>query len=236
MSVAKNIAWGRLAALALVIAGLWVMDLNVALWVSTIFALIIAVDAWRDRAQTRIAWRNCRASFRWRQLIYVPLAVSVPTLAIITVLYSLGGAMEWSWFAMLPGSDGQASNAGISGTTMFPAPLGAAFLLVLVWFMPNLVHWEEAMFREGRTKVREWIPASIAFGFVHMLVGVPLAAAIGLIWPGIIFALVYKRSGEVIDLPDGRKERFHNEWDPTVWHLLHNLTMLALIAAVIIAS
>jgi len=73
-----------------------------------------------------------------------------------------------------------------------------AFFGLLVIMFPNAAWIEEEMFRKGRHTFGRITKASIAFGLVHLLVGVPLAAAIALIIPGFFYGFVYASAFEKI--------------------------------------
>jgi hypothetical protein len=56
---------------------------------------------------------------------------------------------------------------------------------MLLFSLPTIAQWEEKMFREGTMSWQQAIFISLLFGFVHMLVGVPLCAAIVLSFNGL---------------------------------------------------
>jgi hypothetical protein len=231
VALASCIRWGRLGVIGAVIGVIWALDLNVMLTVAAIFAGVIVIDSIRERGETVTAWQNCGRALRWHDFIAVPLLVTIPTMALATVLIHLGGPMGWGWSALLQGSGGQSTNVNVAGVVQFPIVLGIGFALVLAWYMPRLVHVEEQIFRDGRTRIRQWAPASILFGLAHMLVGIPLGAALALVWPALMFTFVYKRAYRAIVNQGPQHDPI---WRATVWHLMHNLMIVILLACIIL--
>ena len=68
---------------------------------------------------------------------------------------------------------------------------GIIMSLVLLTGLPRWAMMEEELFRVGTLTWQDAIVRSLAFGFVHMLVGVPFVAALGLSGVGLFFTLLY---------------------------------------------
>lgn len=81
---------------------------------------------------------------------------------------------------------------GTKSTNFFIRLMVPLYFIVFILVMPFLVRSEEDLFRKG---ISDWwaiVKRSIAFGMVHCLVGVPIAAGIALIIPGFFFACKYR--------------------------------------------
>lgn len=72
---------------------------------------------------------------------------------------------------------------------------GILICLVLLTGLPRWAMLEEEIFRVGTITWQDAILRSLAFGFVHMLVGVPFVAALGLSGVGTFFTLLYFQGG-----------------------------------------
>jgi hypothetical protein len=63
--------------------------------------------------------------------------------------------------------------------------------ILLVFFIPYGAYIEEEIFRKGKISIKSRIFSSISFGFLHMLVGVPVFTSIVLSIVGWFFSLRY---------------------------------------------
>lgn len=82
--------------------------------------------------------------------------------------------------------------AGSKSSYLLVRLLVPVFFAVLMLALPFLAETEEQAFRRGHLLWRSIAEKSVVFGLVHMIVGVPLAAAIGLIGMGFFYAHVYR--------------------------------------------
>lgn len=73
-------------------------------------------------------------------------------------------------------------------------PMTIVFLTALFVAVPFMAHVEEQLFREGVTEWRRIVPRSIAFGLVHCIVGIPLAAGLALSISGLYYGWRYKQA------------------------------------------
>lgn len=73
--------------------------------------------------------------------------------------------------------------------------LGPIYLFLLAFVLPVICYWEETIFRQGTHDWKDAIVRSLLFGFVHMLVGVPLGAAIALSVAGLWLSICYLQGG-----------------------------------------
>lgn len=66
------------------------------------------------------------------------------------------------------------------------------FFVLLIPTLPFLAKMEEDAFRRGNISLKSIAERSVVFGLIHMTMGVPLAAAIGLIGMGFFYAHIYR--------------------------------------------
>lgn len=128
----------------------------------------------------------------------VPLTVASLTavVAVYSVLLAYGPTwLGWGWWSALGGQGnvnlGQTGNEGLFwSVTGWLIPVGLALVV------PLLARQEELMFRYG-TETSTGLQAltrSLAFGLIHLIAGIPIAAALALTVPGLVFAGVYRRA------------------------------------------
>lgn len=109
------------------------------------------------------------------------------------------------------------------------APLfSSLFLIFLFILLPLLARSEEEVFRRSHLATFAIIKSSIWFGLVHALVGIPLAFAIALIFPGLVFALTYRRSyNQLVKNGEPPSLALEEALDsPTSLHTLYNSLLI----------
>lgn len=79
-------------------------------------------------------------------------------------------------------------------TKTFPLFYSLFYLAILLFLIPDFVHFEEQIFRKGKTSFKSRIISSIKFGLIHCIVGVSVGTGIALILPGLYFSKVYKKA------------------------------------------
>lgn len=73
--------------------------------------------------------------------------------------------------------------------------IGIVMCLLLLTVIPWAAEMEEEWFRQGTTDWMDAIVRSLAFGFVHMVVGVPVFGAIVISGAGLFFSYMYFLGG-----------------------------------------
>lgn len=101
--------------------------------------------------------------------------------------------LTWLKFIEMPGEHNTGTNM-VAGGIKIPY-FGLIFGLLLLINLPRLARREEEWFRRGTRDWKEAIPRSIKFGLLHLVVGVPIAAAIGLMGTGMFYTYRYFRGG-----------------------------------------
>ncbi len=175
--------------------------LAIAGWILVTLARVARL-AWRERALAVTVWRSIGARH---------VLGAIGLLAVV-------GAVATSLLALVPGMDlGLGRLVGLTTNAVFapveeglsragpppasgpdwPMILGvSAFLLPLLFLLPWLAFVEEEVFRaglEGAGALRVAV-ASLVFGLVHLVMLVPLAAALAVGVAGAFYARVYRRA------------------------------------------
>ena len=95
--------------------------------------------------------------------------------------------LHWSWLDLIS-KPAINVNTGIIQNNNYKYLIVIAFLL----FIPFLAKIEEEIFRKNIFNTKKRIIASIAFGVVHIIVGIPLYASIVISIFGYILSVIYK--------------------------------------------
>jgi hypothetical protein len=197
--------------------------------------------------------RPVLASVRWWMWLVAPLVLAVVGLssALLLALPGLG----WGWGRLV----GMSSNAVVApvlvatgepagGVVHWIAVGGAViFLLALAYAMPVFTLSEERIFRRGleRGGLGRWLRATLVFGLVHLVVGIPIAVALALSWGGLAFALAYRHAWRkaAVQAPVGRGP--FDELAETnggacaasaALHLVYNIEILVILALVVVTA
>ncbi|MFA5830631.1 MAG: hypothetical protein WC878_02255 [Candidatus Paceibacterota bacterium] len=101
--------------------------------------------------------------------------------------------------------------------------LPPVFLFVFLLVIPFLANGEEKIFRKGYHTRGKMIRQSIRFGLVHLVAGIPIAAGIALIVPGLFFAYKYHDTYTKLMQTTEKKEASHEAvLVSTTYHTLMN--------------
>jgi hypothetical protein len=141
--------------------------------------------------------------------------------------------LKFSWLNLI----------GSEGTNLITAPIGSAnegssiftliyisiFYIVFIFCLPYLAKSEEEMFRSMNFGTKTRIKESIKFGFIHMIVGVPIYVAILLCFIGFIFSIRYCLSFKknlMLGVTEADRIAI---LDSTSFHAKYNLIILTLV-------
>lgn len=237
--------------------------------------------AWRHRQLALLVWRSIRPEHVAGSLLLLTVvlltAISLMMLVPATGwgLGQLIGLDGNAVFAPLqtaaehvPDSTGSIGPRGASGSPeaaaaaaggMQPAEwavLGivVAFLGTLLMLFPWLAYVEERVFREGleHASLPRQLGRALRFGLVHLIMLIPLAAAIGIAVAGFFYGRVYRasyraaaglppsplrrfRPDDVIESPT-RRARTEAVLAATVWHTTFNSLIVVLLLIGLVAS
>ena len=149
-------------------------------------------DFRKDSSLLKMAYFTRPMDYLWSFLMVIGVMTTVVTLASV----GLPKFMTWSWISMLSG-DG----TDVQGGNIMAAPFksGSVIIIGIFWLLltlalPYLAKGEEEGFRSLVFGTKKRIIASIKFGLVHMIVGVPLFVALILAVAGYIFSIFYVKA------------------------------------------
>lgn len=206
--------------------------------------------AWRERALALRVWRGVRARHLvgTAALLTVVLGVAVALLAVVPVTrLGLGDLVGFTGNALF--APVEVVDIGSGGGGLGRAPAAAqdplrralglagigAFLGLLVLLFPWLAHAEERTFREGLEDAsagRE-VWTALRFGLVHLVVLVPLAAALAVGIAGYAYGRVYRsafrRATARADPPSVAAARAEAVLAATTWHATFNTLVVGVV-------
>lgn len=83
---------------------------------------------------------------------------------------------------------------GSHSSSIFVRALVPVFFSALIFVLPFFAKAEETIFRKGQNDWKSIVENSFAFGLIHCFFGIPLAAGIALILPGLYLGFKYKEA------------------------------------------
>jgi len=134
----------------------------------------------------------------------------------VTGLLQLHPLFGW-WIGRLFGSSKPGFNVNL--LPMFTRVLGPIYVVLLAFIVPQIAFVEEAIFRRGTNDWQDATVRSLLFGAIHMLVGVPVGAAIALAGVGMWLSYCYFQGG--VDVS-------------TVHHTTYDLIALSLVLVMVL--
>lgn len=116
----------------------------------------------------------------------------------------------------------------------FPSVFFFAFLLSL----PFMARLEENIFRRGIHTWGKIIWRSVVFGFMHLIIGIPVGVGIVLIIPGFFFACVYRKTYLKLVSQNIAQKNARNEavLESTSYHTMMNTLFIGYILIVCIIN
>ena len=156
----------------------------------------VALPLVSERRNYQFVWSVWR---RFRITMFLEcLGVVILTIVAVVMLAQVPG-LKYGWLSLFFG--GESGNMlvkpiidGSKSTSISIRLMVPVFFIALAFVLPFLAQSEEKSFRKGYDDWGSITKQSIKFGLVHCFVGVPVAAGIALIVPGLFYGLKYKRA------------------------------------------
>lgn len=160
-----------------------------------------AVGAWRHRDLAIAVWRGVTWRHAVGALALLALVGTVGTLLLAaaplqTGLGELVGSVGNAVFTPLEEAASRAGPAPPAGPDWLVIGLATVFLAFLTALLPWLAFVEEEIFRAGleEATVGGELRSALAFGLVHMVMLVPLGAALAIAIAGFAYGRIYRRA------------------------------------------
>jgi len=156
----------------------------------------VAMLLYENRHRLVQIWRVYGAG--WRGYLR-GLGIAFLTINLAIAAYAVSPEfLQWSWMALLP----QSGNSAVMSPMRQGANAGGliGLVIVLVFYaailvaMPFITRKEEEIFRRGHHELRTMSLQSVKFGFMHLIVGVPLILCFVLSLTGFLLALRYRQA------------------------------------------
>lgn len=171
-----------------------------------VLSLLDEGKALRKSAKQRVLWRTVWSGMGLRHLWPAPLVLAVSGAVAYVLSSYVGGLMNWGWWSAMGGQGNVilGNNEQLFGVTGSQW-VGRTMLLVVAVLMPNLVTWEERLFRRGIERRTPFGRAAwaLAFGLFHLVAGLPLYAALALAVLGAYCSHSYMRTFRALALVKG---------------------------------
>lgn len=214
---------------------------------AAIIVLLIraARAAWIERRIALTVWRRIRPRHVLGSLVLLAavLGVALGLMELLPITsVGLGSFIGLTGNAIFaPVEEAAARGGAVTGpqaeTAMHLANAGImTFLVLMLAMFPWLAYVEERVFREGLERagpVRRYV-AALRFGLAHLVMLVPVAAALAIsvagLWYGRVYLAGYRRAAGDELLPAAHA-RTAGVMDSTVWHTAFNTTLMVLVIA-----
>lgn len=207
-------------------------SLTIARILTLLLVVMVLMNA-KDTYNRRKRWLRIVSGLRFKHFaIALPLLVAV----LLTAGYLKSVSPEWAthgWMYYVGGT-----GSFLAGGTFMDTPDDTGLMhyllypfFILMWFtLPLLAEFEERVFR-GKAATWSWpmnIWMTVAFGLVHLTMGIPLYAGVALILGGFGFLLVNRHTALRVNQKAGTMEstRVHLAYNTILFALL--LTALAI--------
>lgn len=168
-------------------------------------------------------FRDTWASFRPRHFL-TGLGSITSVLVTAVALYWWVPPLRFGWLVWLAGRASSTDTGEVVETSpVFWVVIGV-FLCVFFVFVPTFARNEELAFRLDHV----WSPmltrlwSSLKFGLIHLLMGIPIAAALALSVAGHIFLLVARRAAKASRLQDPLESALVGVDESAKVHAAHN--------------
>jgi hypothetical protein len=153
------------------------------------------------------------------------------TLTAVGMLLAGDTFLRWGWWTAL-GGEGNVifGEASPSGQALSDLILPILIVTPLLLSLGRFALQEERIFRRGdeRRTMGERLLRSLVFGLCHLIMGIPIGAAIGLGVGGFGFSQVYLRRWQA------SRSRHRSVLEAARVHLAYNLIILGAVIAVLI--
>lgn len=173
-------------------------------------------------------------------MFFEVLGVITLTIAVWVALWQVPG-LNYGWINLFFGESGnmliKPIQEGSESTSVLIRLMVPLFFIALAFILPFLARSEEWIFRKGHDRWGPIIKQSVKFGFVHCLVGIPLAGGFALIIPGFFFGYKYKRAFDRnVETMDYWRAEDEAVMVSTTYHTMYNMIMVGLLLFIAFAA
>ncbi|TDC57914.1 CPBP family intramembrane metalloprotease [Actinomadura sp. KC345] len=202
--------------------------------ITLVIAALMGILAGQTARKNKVAYKLLPL-LRPRHILTGIASVVVTFTAIVAFMAPGWTILNWGWWSAVGGvgnmSLGQTQGTGTAGVV-----IGIAVLTAVLVALPALAMVEELQYRAGAENqtTGKRIRRAVAFGFVHMIVGVPVAAALALSIAGGVFTWVYLRGVKRSKSSNPAVKAGQGLADATLVHTVHNVVAVGAAAVVLL--
>jgi hypothetical protein len=225
------------------------MDALPRLLVSAVVLVLLARAArvaWANRAVARAVWTRVRVRHVVGSLVLlaavlalvVGLVTAVPVTGVgLGSLLGLTGNVVFAPVESI--ASAPAATASEEATLRWPALAAiGGFLALLVALFPWLAYVEERAFRAGleHASLGRQIVVALRFGLLHLVMLIPLAAALAIGLAGFVYGRIYRAAYRRAAAFAPGSARAEAVLASTVWHATFNSLVVVLVAVSFVAT
>lgn len=162
-------------------------------------------DSVRDDFLGVLSMWRCTWGWVWKHkaLMWIPPVLLIAVLCTTLFLYGSFPLLRHGWLVDLLGITANANSGESSsftpGDPLLNVAMGVFWLgscgLILLFLLPKGAHDEEVAFRLAVVERPAWrkLLQAVWFGAAHLVMGIPIAVALALIIPGLVFQVITDR-------------------------------------------
>jgi hypothetical protein len=174
------------------------------------------------------------------KMFFESLGVFLLTLFSVIVLLASIPFTGWGWAKFFLERGGNVLVSPMLEASQAPdllsRLLAPTFFAAFLFAIPFLAKTEEDQFRKGCVEWKRIVPQSIKFGFIHMIVGVPIAVGIALTGVGFFYAYKYRQAYNKLVALDMRSQAEDEAvMTSTAYHTVYNTIAIGGILVVTIS-
>lgn len=177
------------------------LRLAISLWILVVLVQA-ARAAWRHRDLTGLIWRSIRprhVAGAVALLAVVTATAAVLVVAVPPLRIGLGHLIGFTGNAVFVPLEEAVRATGpvpVNGPDWGALGVSSVFLGLLLVLLPWLAFVEEEIFRAGLETASRWqqARAALVFGLVHLVMLVPVGAALAIAVAGAVYGRIYRRA------------------------------------------
>lgn len=198
---------------------------------STLFTVGVAalvIYSVIDMLRSEFAKSGYMVLTKLRPIHFLAALVSITSVVTISLVLYTVPFLQWGWWASLGGEGSIITASNSNATSVWSTVLSLGVLSFVIIALPVFAWFEENVFRKNSQNfsLKQLITSNVAFGLIHLIMGIPIAIALALIAAGFIFQRVYLYAYKKQAHLGERAATQHALEQASAVHLAHNIVVL----------